>query len=263
MSNPLVINELEISINNICNLRCSECGFKTPHQPYPSLIKDIVDEHFNCLKILENNQVKINSLGILGGEPSLTPDLLEKAVTKFSRLKNIGQIEVITNGLYPQGFSQKTLQTITKLSISVYQKNTDFIDSWNCFITKKFPHIKLDFRVEKLWSINSEELQFPNEEAQHLFSECWYKKHCQTIERSRLFLCSIAAKNCFDSDGLLVTNNTTQTDIYHYITRNIALEKCKTCCAAKTVKTIKAGLQPKEISLQQMMSDAATFLNQS
>lgn len=264
MSNAVLtktIPELELSINNKCNLQCSECGFHIPHQPEPAFQNDILKEHCSSLNVLLRNNIEIGSLAVLGGEPTLNSYLLESAVSQFSQFSNIRQIEVVTNGLNPKGFTEKTLGLIQKISVSVYKNDLEFIDAWKKFVNKKAPHINLAFRIQKLWDLNSGNYTVSEKAAQELFDSCWYKKHCATIERSRLFICSVAPKNKIDSDGLLLTQSTTEEEIINYLERKNSISCCKNCVPQMHIKKIQGGQQPEKINLQKMMEKTKDFLS--
>lgn len=261
MSYSYTIRELELSINSVCNLRCRECGFFTPNQPKAAMTDDIIGEHLNSLKILEKEKIEILSLAILGGEPTLTSLYLEKAACTFSKLGNIKNIEVVSNGLYPRGLTLNTLKSINKLSISVYIKDEAFIDAWKNFVIKNAPDVKLEFRIEKLWDKTTGNYVVPKDRAQIFYKECWYKMHCATLERSRLFICSRAAKLQNDFDGLLLTDNTKSSDIINYLTRDECLSSCQTCVPSMKLGKVQGGHQPNTISIQAMMNTAIDYLN--
>ena len=261
VSKDFTIPEMEISISNTCNLRCKECGFLIPHQPKPTLSENIIQEHIKCLEILLKTGVKINSLAILGGEPTLNPSLLEKAVRTLSDLDGIEQLEVVTNGLNPSGFTKRTLEKIQKISVSVYVDDNEFISLWEKFIDRNAPHIKLAFRIQKPWDINTGTKIISDEEAQKFFENCWYKKHCVTIERSRLFLCSIAPKHLSDDDGLLLDENTSAEEIYKYLNGNKPLEYCKRCVPQMKLGKVPAGKQSDGVNLLKLIERAKCFLN--
>ena len=255
------ISEMELSINNKCNLQCRECGFLTPNQPTPAISENIIEEHYNCLKILENNEIEIESLAILGGEPTLNSKLLKEALIKFSELKNIKQIELVTNGLLPQNISDKAFSLIDKISISVYIENEDFITAWKRYIQKKAPHIELCFRNQKGWDINSGSKTVLKEISQRMFKNCWYKKHCVTVERSRLFLCSVAAKNRSDIDGLLLNEKTTSDEIIEYMLRKEQLNHCCRCIPEMKLGKIKGGKQCGNANVPKLMEAAIQYMN--
>ena len=254
------IPELELSINAKCNLRCKECGFFTPNQLKPTLLDDVIYEHTESLGILQKCDIQIGSLAILGGEPTITPLLLEKALISFSKIGNIKNIEVVSNGLYPKGLTQTSLKLINKLSISVYVDNDKFIKAWKTFITRYAPNINLEFRMQKPWDITTGNYCVSKEEANMFFKQCWYKKHCPTIERSRLFICSRSAKQGHDNDGLLLDKNTKSDDIKSYMQRDEILLSCQTCVPSMQLGKVKGGVQPSNISLNTMIKNAIKYL---
>lgn len=253
--------ELELSINNKCNLQCIECGFLTPNQPKPTISEYVLDEHFKCLKILENNDIEIESLAILGGEPTLNSKLLEDALIRFSELKNIKQIELVTNGFLPQNISEKTFSLLNKISVSLYMENKDFVMAWENYVQNNASHIKLCFRNQKKWDINSGSKTVLKEISQRMFKNCWYKKHCVTIERSRLFLCSVAAKNMSDIDGLLLTEKTTRDEILNFLLRKEQLNHCCRCVPEMKLGKIKGGQQCGDTNISKLMETAIKYMN--
>lgn len=254
------IPELELSINAKCNLRCKECGFFTPHQIKPTLLDDVVYEHTQALKVLQKCNIQVGSLAILGGEPTITPLVLENALLSFSKINNIKNIEVVSNGLYPKGLTQTSLRLMNKLSISVYENNNNFLEAWKSFIVKHAPHINLEFRLQKPWDITTGEYSVSQEEAMLFFKNCWYKKHCPTIERSRLFICSRIAKQGHDYDGLLLDKNTKSSDIISYMQRDQILQSCQTCVPSMKLGKVKGGVQLENISVTRMMKNAISDL---
>lgn len=255
------IKELELSLNNKCNLRCLECGFLIPNQPKPVLSDNVIQEHSKCLELLQKNGITVGSLAILGGEPTLNAIFLETAIKSFSVFNNIKQIEIVTNGLNPKGLTVSTLNLIHKISVSIYIDDKQFIESWKSFVTRKAPHIHLAFRIQKQWDQNTGDYRVSDEKAKKMFNECWYKKHCTSIERSRLFLCSIAPKNKSDSDGLLLTESISRKEIIDYLTRKRFLCHCKRCVPQMHIKKIQGGIQQTGINLQKMMDNAKSYLN--
>lgn len=255
-----VIPEMEISINNKCNLRCKECGFLTPNQPSPALTQDVIEEHYNCLKILEDKNIQIQSLAILGGEPLLDSGYLERAVEKIRTLKNIKQIELVTNGLLPQNLTETTLSGLNKISVSTYEYDNEFMKTWKDFVSKKNPEIKIEFRLQKKWDLNSGNITVDEEMAQNLFDECWYKKHCVTIERSKLFVCSMAPKHKSDSDGLHLSQELSFAEIVNYMERPKALNHCSKCIPAMKLGKVDGGVQSDNRCVKTMMIKAKEYM---
>ena len=255
------IPELELSINNKCNLQCRECGFLTPNQPKPTMSNNIIDEHYNCLKILETNDIEIESLAILGGEPTLNSKFLEEALSRFSKLKNIKQIELVTNGLLPQNISEKTFSLIDKISISVYTDHMNFITAWKNYVQRKSSHVNLYFRNQKKWDLNSGNKIVSKEISQKMFENCWYKNHCVTIERGKLFLCSIAAKHLSDIDGLPLHEKITKDEIISFILRKNQLNYCCRCIPEMKLGKVDGGQQCGNANLSRLIDEAIKYMN--
>lgn len=255
------IPELELSINNKCNLQCRECGFLTPNQPKPTISKNIIDEHYNCLKILETNDIEIESLAILGGEPTLNSKFLEEALSRFSKLKNIKQIELVTNGLLPQNISEETFSLIDKISISVYTDHMNFITAWKNYVQRKSSHVNLYFRNQKKWDLNSGNKIVSKEISQKMFENCWYKNHCVTIERGKLFLCSIAAKHLSDIDGLPLHEKITKDEIISFILRKNQLNYCCRCIPEMKLGKVDGGQQCGNANLSRLIDEAIKYMD--
>jgi molybdenum cofactor biosynthesis enzyme MoaA len=145
------IRELEVSITSKCHLRCDNCGFYIPQQPHPAITNNIVNEIVTGLKHLQRLNIKIGSLGILGGEPTFNQKVLTTSLQEFSKFDNIEKIEVVTHGLTPQNIIKETFQFINKLTISIYFDNKELIQLWKNYISKFAPHVELSLRTDKEW----------------------------------------------------------------------------------------------------------------
>ena len=253
------IGELEASITSKCHLRCDNCGFYVPRQPAPAQSGDVVREIVSGLSHLRRLNIKIGSLGILGGDPTYEPEKLEKALAAVSMFDNIGQIEVVSHGLMPQNISKSALKFINKLSISVYFDNEELIALWKIYLDKFAPTVKLSVRVDKEWDQWMGRHVADDVKAQKMFNHCWYRKHCATIERNTLFLCSRIAKLRCDSEGITLNERTSFDDIKNYLNRKLFTTSCKTCTPMMGFPKIKAGQQP-DGRIAKMAPRAVNFL---
>jgi hypothetical protein len=255
------IRELEVSITSKCHLRCDNCGFYIPHQPKPTISDNIVDELSSGLLQLERLNIKIGSLGILGGEPTFNENLLENALKEFSKFKNIERIELISHGLTPQGISKKALNYIDKLTISIYFENKTLIELWQAYLKKCAPKIELSLRTDKEWDkwLGDEVAQ--DEKAQEMFDFCWYRKHCVTLERKRLFMCSRIAKLSQDQEGIILDESTNLLDIQAYLNQDYFIKSCKTCTPMMGLPSLKAGQQPDD-RIEKLIPKAIKFLEE-
>lgn len=253
------IGELEVSLHNQCNLQCKECGFFIPHQKQPFL-KDSIEEIAFGLEILENLQIHIDILVVTGGEPLINKDLLEKAVIKFKQFENVSMIEVVSNGLLPKNLSKKALEHIDQFTISKYFQSDTLIDLWNRYISRLSPSTKLNIREktdkwDKWWgnySVNEDT-------AQKMFDQCFYRRHCITIERGRLFPCSRIAKDGNDDEGLILSKELTIKQIESYLNSSYYLPSCLKCTPMMGLPKVKGGIQP-DNRIEILINKAIIFL---
>lgn len=256
------IREVEVSITRQCTLACDECGFLVPNQPEPAL-GEPVGEILGGLRHLKDLGIRIGNLIILGGEPTINRDLLERAVQAFRSEAITDSIEVVSNGLTPHGVTIKALAAIDRFTISVYGLNNALLDRWKRWLLHVAPHVELSIRrSDGGWDRWSEERRVPPERAQAMYEGCWYRKHCTTIERGRVFACSRIAKLSRDNEGLLLQGNTTFADIDAYLHQPDALPSCSTCTPMMGLPMVPAGVQPDD-RIQRLQHRAMTWLDEA
>jgi hypothetical protein len=238
------IREVEVSITPRCTLACRDCGFLVPDQPKPSR-GEPVGELLAGLEHLHRLGIRIGSLAILGGEPTIDGALLERAVLVFRGEGVADRIEVVSNGLTPQGVTLGTLAAIDRFTISVYGLDDILLDRWRQWLSRVALHVELSIRRnEGGWDLWSERRRVPPERAQAMYEACWYRRHCTTLERGRVFACSRIAKLARDDEGLPLTAATTFAEVEAYLHRPEALPSCATCTPMMGLPTIPAGVQP-------------------
>lgn len=253
------IRELEVSITPKCHLSCDNCGFYIPNQPRPTISKNVISEISTCLKQLQRLNIKVGSLAILGGEPTFNKQGLTDSLIEFSEFDNIDRIEVVSHGLSPQNISKYAFKCIDKLSISVYFNNEELIHLWKTYISKYAPHLELEFRKDEGWDKWLGNEVVDDDKAQQMFDYCWYRKHCVTIERKRLFMCSRIAKLSKDNEGIYLNEKTNIQSIVRYLNQPSFLDSCKSCTPMMGLPTVKAGQQPDD-RISKMVKTAIKFL---
>jgi organic radical activating enzyme len=253
------IKEMEVSITSKCHLQCNQCGFNIPNQPYPSEDINTIKELYKGLEYLEKLNIKIQNLVILGGEPSSNSIKLLEAVKSFSKFKNINSIEVVTHGLTPQNFKKDVFKYIDKLAISVYYDNEELTLLWKKYISKYYPKTILNFRIDQQWDKWNGDLLVSDEEAQKLYDKCWYKKHCITLERNRLFICARIAKMSNDNEGLYVDKNTTLLEVKNYLESSMFFNSCKNCIPMMKIEKVNSGEQPDD-RISKLLPFAINFI---
>lgn len=258
-SNSFKIRELEVSITSKCHLRCNNCGFYVPEQPNPSKTNNMINEIANGLLQFQRLNIQIESLAILGGEPTYDKILLNETLSAIKNFDNILQIELVTHGLTPQNISPESLRLIDKLTISVYFNSKELIGLWKDYIKLFAPHIELSLRTDTGWDKWSDKLEVADKMAQEMYDNCWYRKHCVTLERERLFICSRIAKLSHDREGILLNSKTELADIQNYLNGETFFNSCKSCTPMMGLPLIKAGQQPDE-RISKMIPKAINFL---
>lgn len=254
------IRELEISITSHCTLACSNCGFLVPDQPAPTFGEPVA-EIAETLENLFNAGVRVKSLAVLGGEPTIDGRLLESALTRIRAIGIADRIEVVTNGLTPRGLSKTALKHIDRLSISDYGLGEKTHERYRTWIALAAPHVELIFRKsDDGWDPWEELREVSAAQAQAMFDDCWYRRHCATVERGRIFVCSRIAKLSRDNEGLAVTPTTTFSDVHAYMNQPQALPACSTCTPMMGLELVPAGVQPDD-RIQRLEARAVEWLD--
>lgn len=255
----LVLSEVEVSLTSRCTLACHGCGFFVPRQPEPAT-GDPVEAHAEALTHLASAGVRIGSLAIMGGEVTLYPARLLSALSRFRQIGNVDRFEVVTNGLGPQGLPPSVLSLIDRLSISDYGYSTALLNGWREYVARHGSGVELVFRGQAdEWDAWDEVAAVDQERATEAYETCWYRRHCVTIERGRLFACSRVPKLGRDAEGILLTAATTARDIDAYLRAPTALPSCATCGPVLSGQKIKPGLQPDD-RLRRLEARAVAWL---
>lgn len=127
-----------------CNLRCGFCHNPDLINPNPLFKKYISEDE--VIGYLSSNKKWLDGLVLLGGEPTIQPDLV-----KFCRkVKNLTKIKIKldTNGLNPivvEELINNKLIDFVAMDIKVsYLSNKDYIRTKDLLISRGFPH---EFRL--------------------------------------------------------------------------------------------------------------------
>jgi hypothetical protein len=252
------IPEAEISLVHRCTLRCNECGFNVPNQSVPWI--NPIEEISTCLDILHREDISIGSLALLGGEATLVPEILSEVAKIVYSHPVVMELELVTNGLTPQGLHIDVLQCFNRISISQYTEGDELVSTWSKWIERFAPTVEVIGRRHSLWDRMFGEVKLTDEESQIAFDTCWYRKHCVTIERNQLFLCSRIPKFESSVKGLLLETETNKQDVIDYLTMDSAPGSCSRCVPMAGLNQITPGVQPDHRILQ-LEERALTYLS--
>lgn len=256
------VPELEVSITPLCTLACLECGFLVPEQPPPATGDPIV-ELSHALRVLRDAGVRLGTLVVLGGEPTLHGPLLERAVVAFRALDVAERIEVVSNGLTPRGLTPTAARTIDRFTVSDYGLDPRLLTRWREWLALVAPAVEFMVRGPgDGWDPWKTVRRVSPERAQGFYDACWYRRHCVTVERGRLFACSRIAKLAHDDEGLPLTGETTMTTIEAWLHRAEALPSCRSCTPMMNLPKVPAGVQPDE-RLASLQARALAWLDEA
>ncbi len=121
----LKLKSLEIPITDRCNLNCSNCTAKPLRDSNYNL--DVFDKStLKDFQILKNN-IHVEKIDILGGEPLLKEIILHFVVGILRDLHISDSINLITNGLLLKDAQHKTINLVDKIVISHYPGVNDSV----------------------------------------------------------------------------------------------------------------------------------------
>lgn len=192
---------LEFYITNVCNLTCRGCNrfnnynFKG-HQRWA--------DHADVIEAW-SKRITADKLSIIGGEPTLNPDL-ELWISNLRRLWPTVRIIVQTNGTYilPKfAMLSEKYQVTFVVSLHDVETSAKIIDEWKNLIGPSFKPFLPGFVFHQAAVINKGDyFEVHNNNTQDAFS-CCDMKHDHTIFNGKLFKCPSMAllpefKNQFD-----------------------------------------------------------------
>lgn len=231
---------VEVNINKDCNLNCKGCDHFAPIAEADTLELDIFKQ--DMVRLADVMAGHIHRIILLGGEPLLNKDLLEYVRIARTCMPDT-EVFIATNGIL--------LGTMDEIFWTVLKENKTGL------MVTKYP-IKLDYdalrkKVEEhgiVWeylgaSESGRSLwHFPldltgKQDAVDSFLHCANANSCHTLERGRLYTCSIApnikAFNRFfgknvpltDDDGIDIYKVETADEILKFLAKPINF--CRYC----------------------------------
>ena len=182
------------------------------------------------------------TLALIGRAGAIYPFFRSSALRGVG---NFDRLEVVSNGLHPQGLTTEALQYIDRFVVSVYFDDSALSELWSRWLAVVAPHVELQLRLHADgWDRWTGDERVDEARAQQLYDACWYRKHCVTVERGRLFACSRIPKLARDAEGLPLTDDVTLASVTDYLNRNRFLPSCQTCVPMIELGTVTPGVQP-------------------
>lgn len=254
------IRELEVSLTHRCTLDCQECGFFIREQPIPHK-GPIHLTVINDLEKLLQMGITVERLVLVGGEPTLAKETLRRVCEYARGCLGIREVEVVSNGLSPDRVDAELLRKIDRLVISEYVEGPGLIEAWERWASTVASNTKVVGRRHEKWDKFTGDVVVEPSEALQFWRTCWYRKHCITLERGRLFSCSRIPKLGNDEEGLLLRDSTTLDEIREWLNADRALPSCSNCVPMMGFPKVASGVQPDD-RLKTLEPRAVRILNE-
>ena len=257
-SSKVKIRELEITVTNKCNLTCRGCGFNVPNQ-IAAVEGEGIAQHIKALNDLKNLGLSIGKIVLVGGEAALAKSLAEY-ITLIRLVGITDQIELVTNGLYPQGVTKEVLDQLDSLVISDYICTDRFETTWLKYLKANDYTSEVDFRRKEAWDDLFSEVNNGALETEEHWKTCFYRKYDVTLERGRLFSCSRIAKKNWDEQGLLIESITSVTEIEEYLNSSKPKKACYSCATVGNCSQIPVAEQV-STDIEKIVTKAEKYMN--
>jgi organic radical activating enzyme len=254
----LKIRELEITVTNKCNLTCRGCGFNVPNQ-IAAVDGEGIDQHIKALNELKRLGLSIGKIVLVGGEAALAKSLAEYIT--LIRLAGVAdQIELVTNGLYPQGVTKEVLNQLDSLVISDYICTDRFEASWRRYLKANGYSNKIDFRRKEAWDDLFSEVDNDASATVEHWKTCFYRNYDVTLERGRLFSCSRIAKKKWDEQGLLIESIASVSEVGEYLNSIKPKKACYSCATVGSCSQIPVAEQV-STDLEKIVMKSEKYMN--
>lgn len=119
-----MIDRIEYSITDNCNLNCAYCCHYAPIATKYFVRLDKFEDDIAQLAFLTNQGKDLGTLGLLGGEPLLHPDLIEMCYHARIMLP-YSRIRITTNGLLLKNCPNQTFVVYEDLMLKYLLVSTE------------------------------------------------------------------------------------------------------------------------------------------
>lgn len=281
---------LEYYLTYHCNLRCANCSVGSPY----------IDPTFNWnfdsfRKDIDNlsKYMRIVTLRLLGGEPTLHPDIAEYMKYASESELVTGGIAVATNGIALRKMTSEFWKYCTMCHISEYENaniNYDKIYKWLDDNNK--PYFKVheymrdsNFRDQSIgqhgkeWMANAtmdlgtfRDLELYEESdpdvAQEVYSSCHAKDTCHTFLNGKYYNCGLSTHRNLhydsigvnlpldlrQSDGITIDDNFVQNYSDLINSKNININACRWCKGYGNTSIRSESIPHRQLSLNEIQA---------
>jgi MoaA/NifB/PqqE/SkfB family radical SAM enzyme len=221
-----------------CNLNCAGCAVFSPIAKEEYL--DTACYEQDCKRLSELTDGKAECIRLMGGEPTLHPNMsVFFNITR--RYFKTAEIQLVTNGISLNKQDDNFWETCGKNNIKIQiSKYPIKIDMDGISEKGKSKNVAIEITESKADEMFHLKLDIEGkQDSVDSFNNCWVKNSCITLSKGRLYTCSIIpAVEHFNSyfskeltvkgnDGIDIYKTNTIKEIFEFLTKPIGF--CHYC----------------------------------
>ena len=258
-----MIDRIEYSITDNCNLNCAYCCHYAPIATKYFVRLDKFEDDITQLAILTNQGKDLGTLGLLGGEPLLHPNLIEMCYHARIMLP-YSRVRITTNGLLLKKLSKPDLCCLRRFDIEVliskYRDTDNFDEMVNLLEEYKIVHkFCQNNNLIQFAKYGMDETGSQDKEESHNNCELWKEYYtCHELREGKLYPCSQIARATVLNKRFGTNFKVTDNDYINIYKHNLAeieeflkhpvdfCKYCKTKSWNNNVGTWKLSTKQKE-----------------
>ncbi len=259
-----IIPGIELVLTQRCNLRCRHCANRMQYYASPHDYAE--EEYLEPFARVLNAVDGVAGMRIIGGEPLLLPEKIEKVIEHFGTSDKIFCIDIPTNGTLL--FKEKTASMLAGCP-----KATVLVSDYGA------PSRRIKELMAQLKAYNISHMLYPahtpwfdmgdlicykrtEEETQIIYSRCLSKEGCATLLGHELYLCPVAAHGAalaavprIEEEYVdLRDDSFLRERLFRFYTRKTYLNACRFCLGGRTL--VPRGVQSPHVLPYQIIEES-------
>lgn len=192
-----MIENIDYHIIDACNLNCASCNHFCPLVPSGSDKGKSIEQITSDLNLLSKIGSEFNTLSLLGGEPTLHPQLA-KILDIARNIFPDKDIHLISNGVcgHFEEYKEALIRTGVKLYISIYPYCDNHYDRLVSVIECLKPEITVNIvtyptEIGFTYGFLSQRDDVASEDE---IKSCIRRQYCAQLKNGKLYLCNYTAQ---------------------------------------------------------------------
>lgn len=259
-----IVPGIDLVLTQRCNLRCRHCANRMQYYtaPHDYEEEDYLESFARVLKAVDG----VASMRIIGGEPLLLQEKIEKVIERFGSSDKIFCIDIPTNGTLP-------LKERTASVLAGCPRATVLVNDYGA-PSRRVKELMAQLKAGKIshmlypahtpWFDMGDFIccERSGEETQNLYQACLSKEGCATLLGHELYLCPVAAHGAAlaavprpeDEYVDLRDDTLLRERLFQFFTRKTHLQACRFCLGGKT--RVPRGVQAHHALPYQSISES-------